>query len=109
MMGNVQENKIVNDYQRQSEQYWSQAEKFVEEGHYLEAALLYERSAATEKLTLQPHLENVVEDLNIAGYCYYQICQYRKALKLYEQAMKLARNLGWNAYIAPILRNVGGV
>ncbi|MCP4399865.1 MAG: CHAT domain-containing protein [bacterium] len=109
MMGNILNKEAIDESQRQSDRYWAQAEKLVEEGCYLEAALFYKKSAAAEKTGRQPRLEKVVEILNVAGYCYYQLCQYSEALKLYERALDLARNLGWDFGTAPVLRNLGRI
>jgi CHAT domain-containing protein/tetratricopeptide (TPR) repeat protein len=109
MIKKSQNNKPIDEQQQQADQYWSQAEKFVTQGHYLEAAQFYEKSAEAEQASPNPRLTKAVESLNIAGYCYDQICQYTKALQLYEHALELAQKLGWDAGIAPVLRNIGTV
>ena len=83
--------------------------KLREQGRYLEAARMYEKAAEAEKVSPRLRMAVLADALNNAGGCYYFVGQYDKAIKKYEEALQIYRNLGNEACISRTLNGIGAV
>ncbi len=79
--------------QNLSYQYWQQAEALNKQGHYLEAAEMYDKSATAEQNSPAPRLKGLSLTFNAAGYCYSRAGQHSKALASYQQALTIDEKL----------------
>ena len=92
-----------------ADEYLEQAEELKEQGRYLEAARMFEKSAQAEKASPNPRRRYLSSELNAAGYSYYLIGQYDKAIKYYKETLAIVRKYGPGYKIAISLNNVGSV
>ena len=92
-----------------ADQYWRQAQAAQKNGRYLEAVQSYEKSAEAEQNSPNPRLGNLSNELNNAGFCYWQTGQYDKAIKYYEESLAITKKLGNEDQIAIRLNNIGNV
>lgn len=83
-----------------AEHYSAQAEAFREQGRMVDAALLYEKSAAAELASPEKNLARAAERLFKAGTCYEAARQFEKAIAQYQQMLELDRTLGREVEIA---------
>ena len=90
-----------------SDQYWEQAEALNKQGHYLEAAGMYDKSAAAEQDSPAPRLKELSLTFNAAGYCYSLAGQHAKAIECYQQALTIDKNLENESGAAAQLFNLG--
>ena len=93
----------------QTDAYRNRADSLYSKGQYLEAAGLYEKSAAVEKARPEPRLTDWAVTLNRLGDCYRQVGRYEQALVRYEEALAIHERLGKEEEIAATLRNIGSV
>ena len=92
-----------------SDEYFSKALDLKDQGKYLEAAMMYEKSAQAEKASPSPIMAEVSVELNEAGYHYSFVGQYKNAIKNYKEALVIARKLDRKDYISAYLNNIGRV
>lgn len=99
----------VAEQQALSDKYWYQAKELSKQGRYLEAAQMFEKTAAAEQASPKPILSGVSLAYNGAGYHYEKVGSYGKALENFEQALSIDRNMGDQSGIAAQLLNIGGI
>ena len=92
-----------------ADKYLDKAQSLQKQHKYNEAAQMYEKSAEAEKASPKPRLEDLSAGLIQAGNCYFQIGQYEKAIKNYEESLAIFRRLGREEYVAMNLNIIGGV
>ncbi len=102
-------NKDKNKKNFLADDYMNKAQKLGEQGKYLEAAAMCEKSVQAEKASQGPRMESLVNELNMAGYFYCLVDQYAKALKYYEEGLAIARKLGREADVVGCYYGIGGV
>lgn len=90
-----------------ADEYWDQAQELKKQGKYLDAAKMFEESAQAEKTSSSPRMVALSVQLNNAGYYYFMVGQYDKAIKFYEEALAIARKLEMEDKVAICLNNIG--
>ncbi|MCP4255183.1 MAG: CHAT domain-containing protein [Candidatus Scalindua sp.] len=92
-----------------ADEYRNKAEALEKQDKYLEAAKMYEKTVQAEKASSSPRMADLDTALGRAGYHYYTVGQYEKAIKYYEEALAIARKLGQEGSVATALNNIGEV
>ncbi len=92
-----------------ADEYFKKARQLNKEGKLSEACSMFEKSVEAEKNSENPRLANLSAELNWAGYCYFNLGQYDRAIKHYEEALTIVRSLGRELEIARDLNMIGGV
>ncbi len=91
-----------------ADEYFYKAKHLYKQGRLSEACGMFEKSVEAEKKSLNPRLADLAIKLNEAGCCYFNLGQYDRAIKYYEEALTVARKLGRETSIATYLNNIGG-
>ena len=94
---------------RQADEYFDRAHDLEEQGRFLEAAKMYEKSAEAEKAGLSPRMEALAFQFLSAGHLYERVAKHDNALKNYEESLVIYRRLGREDGVAASLNNIGGV
>jgi len=92
-----------------ADQYWEQAEALKEQGAYLEATRMYEKSAQVEKASPQPRVAYLVLELGWAGLCLEQVSRYEEALEYFQEALTFGRRLSRDDTVTNLLTHIGRI
>ncbi|GJQ58423.1 MAG: hypothetical protein SCALA701_12240 [Candidatus Scalindua sp.] len=96
----AQEHQLADEYRHK-------AQDLEEQGLYLEAAQLYERSLQGERKSPGPRKEKLVTEISQTGYYYFLAGQYCKAVTFFEEAMAKAKKLEKKDQVANCLNYFG--
>jgi tetratricopeptide (TPR) repeat protein len=100
----------VNLYAQNAEiadDYFTKAEALYNEGKYVEAVQMYEKSVEAERTSPAPRPEKLGSELSWMGTCYDILGQYEKSLECHKQALDIFRKQGQEEYIASVFNNIG--
>ena len=90
-----------------ADKYWDMAVALKDKGEGLKAAEMYEKSADAEKKSPSPRMDYAAVALNEAGACYYLTAHYDKAIRQYQEAMEINRQLKKEDQVAIQMNNIG--
>ena len=72
--------------------YWEKGAELYKEGKYAESAAQYALSVETERKSKRPRVRDIHNGLTWIGYNHYHLKNYDEALKIYLEALDMARN-----------------
>jgi len=90
-----------------AEDYWYKAKSLEQQGRYLEAAKMFEKSAEIEETSGESRLTDLSAALNSAAFMYYEVGQYDKALKYYQKSLVIEKKLGREFEVGKKYNNIG--
>ena len=89
--------------------YWYKARSLEQEGRYLEAAEMFEKSAEIERAGGKSRLKDLSAALGSAASLYIDVGQYDKALENCKNALAIEQTLGREAEVGKHLNNIGQI
>lgn len=89
-----------------ADKYHSQGLSLQEQGRYLEAARMYEKSAEVEAASPNPRVGNFIQQFVQAGDCYKSSMEYDKAISRLNQAVELYRKFNTHSSVPLLLDRI---